>query len=74
MHSVKSYTANSCNKLLGQSGRFWQQESYDHCVRDEEELARIFDYIELNPVKAGLCRVPAEWRYSSAYERAHPVG
>jgi type I restriction enzyme R subunit len=69
MHSIKSYTAHECNLLLGRHGSFWQDESYDHCVRDEGELERILDYIELNPVKAGLCARREEWSHSSAYGR-----
>lgn len=72
MHSIKSFTAHRCNQLLFRTGPFWQQESFDHCVRDEQELERIFDYIEQNPVKAGLCERPEEWPFSSAYGR--PVG
>jgi len=69
LHSVLSYSAHECNILLGQTGHFWQSESYDHCVRDEGELERIVEYIEMNPVKAGLCQRPEEWKFSSAYGR-----
>jgi len=69
MHSFKSFTAHECNALLHKTGAFWQDESFDHCVRDENELERIFDYIELNPVKAGLCQYREQWPYSSAYWR-----
>ena len=69
MHSIKSFTANECNKVLGHSDRFWQDESYDHCVADEAELERIVQYVEFNPCKAGLCARPEEWKYSSAYLR-----
>ena len=69
MHSLKSFTANECNKLLNRSGAFWQDESYDHWVRDEAELLRIIAYVEQNPVKAGLAQSAAEFRYSSAYDR-----
>jgi putative DNA methylase len=70
MHGLKSFTANKCNQLLGRERAFWQDESYDHWVRDEDELHRIMEYIELNPVKAKLCRTPAEYPYSSAHDRA----
>ncbi len=69
MHSLKSYTANRINEVLGRSGQCWQHESYDHWVRDEEELERIVAYIVANPVKPGLARFPHEWPYSSAYDR-----
>ncbi len=68
MHSLKSYTANRCNRVLRQSGEFWQDESYDHWVR-EDELSRIIAYIENNPVKAKLVAEPAEFVFSSAHDR-----
>jgi type I restriction enzyme R subunit len=55
MHSIKRFTGRECNHLRGVQGAFWQQESYDHWVRDVDELERIINYIEYNPVKAGLC-------------------
>lgn len=69
MHSIKLYTARECNRILGGQGRFWQAESYDHCVRGEAELSRIIEYIEMNPVKANHSASPEEWRFSSAKDR-----
>ncbi len=69
MHSLKSYTANRCNQELGRLGQFWQHESYDHWVRDDEELGRILEYIRFNPVSANLVSLPQEWIFSSAYDR-----
>ena len=69
MHSLKSYTAHRVNKLLERTGAFWQRESYDHWVRDDDELERIVSYIARNPVTAGLCAEPHLWRYCSAFDR-----
>jgi len=69
MHSLKSYTANQANRLLGREGRFWQRESYDHWIRDLAELQRIIDYVRFNPVKARHCSQPHEWGFSSAFDR-----
>jgi type I restriction enzyme R subunit len=69
MHSVKSFSANQCNKITQAHGQFWQDESYDHWIRDEEEMGRVIDYIEFNPVKAGLSESPEEFEFCSAYER-----
>jgi putative DNA methylase len=69
MHSLKSYTAHKANKLLGTSGQFWQHESYDHWVRDDQELAGIVDYIRWNPVGAGLTDEPHHWFWGSAHDR-----
>ncbi len=44
---LKGSTARSANELLGRAGqRFWQDESYDHWVRDSTEHNRIVRYIE----------------------------
>ena len=53
--SLKGITAKRANARLALTGRpFWQEESYDHMVRNEPEFERIRDYIEENPVRAGL--------------------
>ena len=67
MHSFCRQTARVCNHMLGRTGRFWQHESYDRVVRGENELQRIIDYIEYNPVKAALCEQPDQWEFSSAW-------
>jgi REP element-mobilizing transposase RayT len=53
-HSWKSYTANEINKSANRRGRLWQEECFDHIVRDEEELRHYERYIAENPAKAGL--------------------
>src|SRR5579859_3428421 len=53
--SMKGATAKRANLLLHRTGEcFWQDESYDHFVRNGEEFRRIQRYIESNPVKACL--------------------
>jgi REP element-mobilizing transposase RayT len=64
---IKGFTAYEINGLRGERGQaLWVDESYDHWVRDEDEMLRIINYIENNPVKAGLCGRPEEWGWSSA--------
>lgn len=69
MQRLKSYTGLHCNRLLGRTGPFWQQESYDHWVRDERELYYVIQYVRNNPVRAGLAATPEEWEFSSAHDR-----
>jgi len=67
---LKGYTAREANRILGRTGQhFWQEESFDHWSRDEDEFFRIIAYIENNPVKAGLVTRPEDWQWSSAAER-----
>ncbi|MBI1923133.1 transposase [Candidatus Poribacteria bacterium] len=48
-YSWKKFTAGKINKVLGQSGRFWQEESFDHLVRSPEQFYAIQQYIGNNP-------------------------
>ena len=68
-HSIQSYTATMCNRVRGETGEYWQSETFDHWVRDDAEAQRIIEYIENNPVKAGLAEKPEEWPFSSARHR-----
>lgn len=74
MHSLKSYTANEANRRLGREGAFWQRESYDHWVRDDEELERIVYYIRYNPVKARLVTNAEDWPWGSCHDRFQKDG
>ena len=70
MKSIKGVSARNANRILNHTGKpFWQDESYDHWVRSEEELGTIRRYIELNPVRAGLAKHPEDWPWSSASSR-----
>jgi putative transposase len=76
MQGIKGFTAREINKRQRRQGQeFWQDESYDHWARDDAEVIRIIDYIEKNPVVAGLCANPEQWRWSSArFRRNWEVG
>lgn len=52
-------------------GHLWQ-ERFHSFVMDERYLMATVRYVELNPVRAGLCRKPWDWPWSSA--RAHLAG
>lgn len=66
---IKGVTAREANQLLARTGKpFWQRESYDHWVRDSEQLERIVAYIERNPVKAGLSACVDQYPWSSAWK------
>ena len=66
---IKKNSAREANVMLGRVGQsFWQDESYDHWVRDAREFDRITSYIESNPISAGLADHSAAWRWSSAWE------
>jgi REP element-mobilizing transposase RayT len=70
LHGWKSFTSSRANQILHRTGEdFWQAESFDHWIRNDEEGARLVAYVENNPVKAGFCKCPEDWRWSSANAR-----
>jgi putative transposase len=64
LQSLKRHTARQANKVLARQGAFWQAESYDHVVRDTDELERIVQYVINNPVKAGLVSDWEAWPWT----------
>jgi REP element-mobilizing transposase RayT len=70
LHSWKSFTSSQANKILNRTGKeFWQGESFDHWIRNDAECTRLVAYVENNPVKAGFCKRPEDWKWSSASAR-----
>lgn len=55
------YTARQINRAIGEKGKFWQQEPFDHLVRSPEQYEYLRRYIADNPRKAGL--KPGEYFY-----------
>ena len=69
LHSLKRHTAREANKILQRHATFWQDESYDHFIRDDAELERVVKYVLYNPVKANLVKQQTDWKWSySKYE------
>ena len=53
-YSWKKFTATKINRVLGQRGRFWHEESFDHLVRTPEYFGHFRRYIADNGNQAGL--------------------
>jgi REP element-mobilizing transposase RayT len=64
--SWKRFTARKANELIGRSGEFWQTEYWDRFIRNADHFGTIEEYIDQNPVKAGLVADPRLWPYGSA--------
>ena len=43
----------------------WQSRFWEHCIRDDDDLARHVDYIHFNPVKHGYVESPDAWPHST---------
>ena len=68
LKSWKQFSSRRAKRILNVGEEpFWQPESYDHWIRSDDEKARIARYVRNNPVTAGLCAQPEDWKGSSAY-------
>jgi REP element-mobilizing transposase RayT/type I restriction-modification system DNA methylase subunit len=54
LQGIKGASARAANQILGTTGTFWLDESYDHIVRSEAQYKHFLRYIADNPIKAGL--------------------
>jgi putative transposase len=48
----------------------FQPRYYEHCIRDDEDLRRHFDYTHYNPVKHGFAKSAAAWPWSTFHRYA----
>jgi len=58
------------NAREGWRGHLWQGR-FDSFPMDEQHLLAAVRYVERNPVAAGLCRRPEDWKWSSAAAHLH---
>jgi REP element-mobilizing transposase RayT len=62
MKGIKGVSARRINQLLGRKGSLLQDESFDRIMRAQEfEFKK--NYIIANPIDAGLCKKPLEYRW-----------
>ena len=73
LQTWKSYSAHAICKLLARKGRIWMPEYFDRFVRSEEHLRFAMDYVDNNPVKAGLCANPSDWRWCGLWSTGVPA-
>lgn len=66
MQHIKGRFARRHHQRSGGQGKLWQSRYYETLIRDEVSLLRRVDYVEQNPVKAGLASDAPGYPYSSA--------
>ena len=73
--ALHSIYAKYINASHGWKGHLWQERFYSS-VMDEVHTLCALRYVEMNPVRAGLCDRPDQWRWSSVHANlgAQPDG
>jgi putative transposase len=67
LQTWKSVSSHKANQLLLRKGSFWFREYYDRYIRNSSHLNDVIEYVENNPVKAGLVSSKELWRWNSAF-------
>lgn len=65
MRDLKSHASYEINKLLNKKSGFWQENFYEHAIRNEQDFTEKMNYIHNNPVKANFVKDPGDFKYSS---------
>ena len=63
LFSWKSYSSKEANRLLARDGECWQEDYWDHTIRNAQEFERTVLYVVENPLKAGL----VDWPWVRGY-------
>ena len=61
--SMKGFLA-SRRRARGFPGAAWQEGFFDHVLRSSESYDEKWDYVRMNPVRAGLVARPEDWPFA----------
>lgn len=59
----KEWTSKFFKRRLGWETFAWQHRFHDHLLRSDESYSEKWEYVRMNPVRAGLVNDPDEWRF-----------
>jgi putative transposase len=62
----KTFTSYLPDSIISKGERgIWQRRFWEHLIRDQNDFNKHCDYIHYNPVKHGLVKSPAQWKFGS---------
>src|SRR5687767_10748357 len=65
MKGIAQLHTQYMNRMYGRSGSLWEGRFRSCLVQAEDYVLACYRYIEMNPVRAGLCQNPGEYEWSS---------
>jgi REP element-mobilizing transposase RayT len=68
---IESRVAQAFNARKERHGAFWEDRYHATAVEDGVQLARCLTYIDMNMVRAGVVRHPADWLFCGYHELGH---
>jgi putative transposase len=63
--AFKKKTADLAREAQGIE-KLWQRSFFDHRLRSYESEVEQYEYIRMNPVRAGLVKHPDDWRWTGS--------
>jgi putative transposase len=73
MHWLNGVYAQTFNDRYGRTGHLFERRYAARLVDSDEYFAAAVDYIRWNPVVAGLCDHPSQWRWRGPDKIAPPT-
>ena len=71
MQWIKTKSAKCWNFSHNTENHLWGDRFFSRPIIDDEEFFAVYNYIDLNPVKAGLVENPIDWKVCGAYYLAN---
>jgi len=70
---IKTKSAKSWNRTHGSINHLWGERYFANIIKDQNEFDTVMNYIDQNPVKAGLVSESSEWLASGSFYRKHGI-
>jgi putative transposase len=73
MRWIKTVSAKRWNNIHGSTDHLWGNRYFARAIKDNDEYETVMNYIEQNPVVAGLTASPEDWKASAAFYKARGI-
>jgi putative transposase len=70
---IKTRSAKQWNNIHGSKDHVWGERFFAREIKDPQEYDFVMNYIDQNPVTAGLAPTPPDWKASGAYYKARNI-